>query len=81
MNREPGKARTLPRHYDLEVWKDAMRLVSQVYRVTQNFPDIERYGLTQQIRRAAVSVPSNIAEGAARGTRAGLVRFLNIARG
>jgi len=81
VSREPKKTGVQPRHYDLEVWKDAMRLVSQVYRVTQVFPDVERYGLAQQIRRAAVSVPSNIAEGTARGTRAELVRFLSIARG
>jgi four helix bundle protein len=80
VNREPNSA-IQPRHYDLVVWKDAMRLVGQVYRLTQSFPDVERYGLTQQIRRAAVSVPSNIAEGAARGTRPELVRFLSIARG
>jgi four helix bundle protein len=71
----------LPRHYDLEVWKDAMRLVRDVYRATSDFPDSERYGLTVQLRRAAVSVPSNIAEGAARGGRLELVRFLTIARG
>ena len=81
MSREPSKPASQPRHYGLDVWKDAMRLVSQVYRVTQTFPDAERYGLTLQIRRAAISVPSNIAEGAARGTRLELVRFLSIARG
>jgi four helix bundle protein len=73
--------RSQPRHYGLDVWKDAMRLVSRVYRVTQAFPEAERHGLTQQVRRAAVSVPSNIAEGAARGTRRELIRFLCIARG
>jgi len=58
-----------------------MRLVGQVYRITQSFPEVERYGLASQIRRAAVSVPSNIAEGAARGSSAELIRFLTIARG
>lgn len=58
-----------------------MRLVREVYRITESFPDSERFGLTGQLRRAAVSVPSNIAEGAARGGRVELVRFLAIARG
>ena len=58
-----------------------MRLVREAYRATEAFPDSERFGLTSQIRRAAVSIPSNIAEGAARGGKAELVRFLIIARG
>jgi four helix bundle protein len=65
----------------LDVWKDAMRLVREVYRVTASFPVDERFGLTSQLRRAAVSIPSNIAEGAARGGKPELVRFLTIARG
>ncbi|MBS0457835.1 MAG: four helix bundle protein [Proteobacteria bacterium] len=63
------------------VWKDAMRLVREVYRLTATFPAAEQFGLTAQLRRAVVSVPSNIAEGAGRGGRNELVRFLVIARG
>ncbi len=48
---------------DLRVWQEAMRLTAEIYKSTANFPKKEQYGLTQQIRRAAVSVPSNIAEG------------------
>lgn len=58
-----------------------MRLVREVYRITADFPEADRFGLAAQLRRAAVSVPSSIAEGAARGSRLELVRFLTIARG
>ncbi len=68
-------------HERLEVWADAMALVEQVYRITARFPDAERFGLTSQMRRSAISVPSNIAEGAARRSRVELLRFLAIARG
>jgi four helix bundle protein len=68
-------------HERLEVWVDAMALVEQVYRITARFPDTERFGLTSQMRRSAVSVPSNIAEGAARRSTVELLRFLSIARG
>ena len=53
-------------HKELEVWKKAMDLVVAVYEVSTTFPDRERYGLTQQMRRSAISIPSNIAEGAGR---------------
>ncbi len=68
-------------HERLEVWRDAMSLVEEVYRVSRGFPPEERFGLQSQVRRAAVSVPSSIAEGAARHSRAELLRFLSIARG
>ena len=68
-------------HQRLEVWRDAMALVESIYRVTAHFPPDERLGLTMQLRRAAVSVPSNIAEGAARRSTPEYLRFLSIARG
>ena len=66
---------------DLIAWQKAMDLVVEVYQVTANFPRDERFGLTNQLRRAAVSVPSNIAEGQGRGPTQDFVRFLRIARG
>jgi four helix bundle protein len=68
-------------HKDLQVWAKSIVLAGKVYDATQNFPATERLGLTSQMRRAAVSVASNIAEGSARGSRAELLRFLHIARG
>ena len=68
-------------HQRLDVWRDAMDLVALVYRFTAELPAEERYGLSSQMRRAAVSVPSNIAEGAARRSAPELIRFLSIARG
>jgi four helix bundle protein len=83
-NREPvagSRKATRPLHYSLDVWKDAMRLAREIYRVSAAFPDAERFGLTTQIRRAAVGVASNIAEGAGRGSRIDYARHLRIARG
>jgi four helix bundle protein len=68
------------RHEELDVWRDAMDLVEVVYRLSASFPADERFGLIAQIRRAAVSVPSNIAEGAARRSRSELLQFLHVAR-
>ncbi|WP_125075848.1 four helix bundle protein [Pseudoxanthomonas sp. SGT-18] len=68
-------------HQRLDAWRDAMELAALVYAYSAGFPAEERYGLTAQMRRAAVSVPSNIAEGAARRYAPELVRFLLIARG
>lgn len=70
-----------PIHYDLEIWQEAMRLAREVYRLTATLPADERFGLTLQMRRAAVSVASNIAEGAGRGRSKEWVQFLLIARG
>lgn len=66
---------------DLEAWKLAIRLTKFIYRASEKFPGDERFGLTSQIRRAAVSVPSNIAEGWGRGTTSDYARFLRMARG
>ena len=68
-------------HKDLEVWKKSMDLVSNIYKITESFPNKELYGLTNQIRRAAVSIPSNIAEGAARNSKKEFIQFLYIALG
>ncbi len=68
-------------HYRLKAWKIAMALVKAVYEVTRNFPKEEIYGLTAQMRRAAVSVPSNLAEGAARTGQREFAQFLNVASG
>ena len=68
-------------HRDLVVWQQAIRLVEIVYRETRGFPNEETFGLKTQIRRSAVSVPSNIAEGSARITTGELMQFLGIARG
>jgi four helix bundle protein len=69
------------KHQQLRAWQQAIDLVELVYHETRGFPDDERYGLTSQMRRAAVSVPSNIAEGAGRGSTKDFIRFLMIARG
>lgn len=66
---------------DLRVWQHAMRLTLDIYRSTTNFPKHEVYGLSQQMRRAAVSVPSNIAEGKGHKSDRELSRFLFHARG
>jgi|SRR5689334_4188088 len=66
---------------DLLAWQKAMDLVTNIYRATRAFPREELYGLTNQLRRAAVSIPSNIAEGQARRSRREFHRFLTTARG
>ena len=68
-------------HKKLDVWKVALDLVSEIYKVTERFPSREVYGLTSQIRRAAVSVPSNIAEGAGQHTKREFVNYLHVAQG
>ena len=66
---------------DLEVWQVGMELVEEVYRFSAEFPSDERFGLTSQIRRASVSVPSNIAEGHGRESTQDFVRFLRMTQG
>jgi len=66
---------------DLVAWQKAMQLAEQVYHATSKMPDSEKFGLTSQMRRAAVSVPSNIAEGHGRQNLPDYVRFLKTARG
>lgn len=68
-------------HRDLEVWKDAMQLVELAYGLTEALPQREQFGLSQQIRRAAVSIPSNIAEGHSRHTRQAYLYHLGVALG
>src|SRR5437016_7306413 len=66
---------------DLVAWQRAMDLVTDIYRVTQKFPKEEIYGLTSQLRRAAVSIPSNLAEGQGRNSRREMYHFAGNARG
>ena len=71
-----------PRDYhDLLVWKKGMELANHVYEITKTFPEGEKFGLVSQMRRAAVSVPSNIAEGQARNTTGEFIQFLSHAVG
>lgn len=76
--REAGR---ISRYEDLRVWQASIRLAETVYHVTAGLPDTERFGLSAQMRRAAVSVASNIAEGYGRGSTADYLRFLRMARG
>ncbi|WP_270089172.1 four helix bundle protein [Sphingobacterium sp. SYP-B4668] len=68
-------------HKDLDVWKKSIDLVTTIYELSKVFPKDEVYGLTNQIRRAAVSIPSNISEGAARQSKKEFIQFLYIALG
>jgi four helix bundle protein len=72
---------TLTTHYDLIAWQEAMTLVEAVYRDTEGFPQKEMFGLTAQIRRSAVSIPSNLAEGSGRNSRKELVQFAGVSCG
>ncbi len=65
---------------DLIVWQKSMILVTLLYQLTKQFPDDEKFGLTSQIKRSSVSIPSNIAEGYGRSTRKEYIRFLEISR-
>ncbi|MFH1386251.1 MAG: four helix bundle protein [bacterium] len=68
-------------HKKLDVWHESIKFVADIYKLTKEYPKEELYGLTSQIRRAAVSVPSNIAEGAARSSDREFVQFLYISLG
>ena len=68
-------------HKDLDVWKRGIRFVEQIYQATREFPREEIYGLTSQVRRSALSYPSNIAEGAARSSTKEFIQFLYVALG
>lgn len=72
---------SMSNYQKLEVWQMAMRLVEEVYKRTRSFPKEELYGLTSQMRRAAVSIPSNIAEGSSRAGTKEFLQFLHIACG
>lgn len=72
---------TVSSYKDLKVWQRAFDLSLSVYKITKAFPPDEVYGLTSQVRRASVSVPSNIAEGWGRGSTKEYIRFLKISRG
>jgi four helix bundle protein len=72
---------SIQNYRDLVAWQKAMDLAEAVYRATANFPPDERFSLTQQLRRASVSIPSNIAEGHSRRSTADFLRFLHIAYG
>jgi len=68
-------------HKDLDAWKKSMELVTNIYTIIKTFPNEELFGLTSQIKRSAISIPSNIAEGASRTSQVEFKRFLNIAQG
>jgi four helix bundle protein len=71
----------LQSHKDLNVWKKSMEFVQNIYRITREFPKEEQYGLSAQMRRSAISIPSNIAEGAARNSVKEFKQFLYISLG
>ena len=81
MNTPPFSMTGRRAHYDLDAWKISRKLVGEIYRLTQTFPKAELFGLVAQMRRASVSIPSNIAEGAARTSSREYAQFLNVARG
>ncbi len=71
----------MPGYQELKVWQLGMDITVEIYKLTERFPNSEIYGLTSQIRRAAVSIPANIAEGHERDTTKDYLRFVSIARG
>lgn len=68
-------------HYNLEVWKRSFAIVKRIYLITDDFPTEEKYGLVSQLRRASVSVPTNISEGSARNSQKEFLRFLYFSLG
>jgi four helix bundle protein len=68
-------------HKELDIWKESIGFVITMYKITENFPKSEIFGLTNQIRRASVSIPANIGEGAARKQTRDFIRFLRISAG
>jgi len=66
---------------ELKIWKKAIKLATEVFEVSENFPHEEKFGLTSQIRRCAVSIPSNISEGAGRNSMKEFIHFLGVANG
>ncbi|MDG5492152.1 four helix bundle protein [Psychroserpens sp. SPM9] len=69
------------RFEELKIWQKAMDITENCYRATEDFPPVEKYGLVSQLRRSAISIPSNIAEGAGRNTNGEFKQFLGIANG
>jgi four helix bundle protein len=78
---QKGDSNMLRSYRDLLVWQKALDLTVLIYRLSEKFPKSEIYGLTSQVRRASVSVPSNIAEGYGRGSRKEYLHFLSVAQG
>ena len=76
-----GRSRKMKSYRDLIVWQKSMRLVTRIYLITKELPKNEVYGLTSQIRRSSISLPSNIAEGYGRNSTNDYIRFLQIACG
>jgi len=75
------KMSVLKSYKELIVWQKSMILVKEIYKISSSFPDNEKFGLTSQMRRASVSIPSNIAEGWGRLSRKSYIQFLRISRG
>ena len=81
MINKDSKEQSIQSHKDLRVWKESMLLVENIYKITESFLQSELYGLVSQLRRAAISIPSNISEGCGRRGNKELSRFLYIALG
>jgi len=79
--REARQGKRMKTHKDLEIWKMGLDVVEFIYQITGAFPKEEQFGLTSQLRRAAVSIPSNIAEGAARNSKREYLQYLYISLG